>query len=192
MVKEIAFKIISRYLALKQRYRAEYYAFRYTGFVSLGESVSMGSGSSIFIISQHHNPVLQIKSYTSFRKFCTLTLDLAGDLQIGENNFFNNFCSINCLSQIMIGDNNLFGENVKLYDHNHIYADIDASIREQGFSKAQIVIGNNCWIGSNCVILKNVTIGDNVVIGANNLIYKSIPSNTIVKADTGYTLKMRV
>jgi acetyltransferase-like isoleucine patch superfamily enzyme len=50
------------------------------------------------------------------------------------------------------------------------------------FKIGKIIIGNDCWIGSNVTILNNVDIGDNVIIGANNLIYKSIPSNTIVKA----------
>ncbi len=40
-------------------------------------------------------------------------------LIIGDNVFMNNYCSINCLDEIEIGENTLFGEGVKLYDHNH-------------------------------------------------------------------------
>lgn len=75
----------------------------------------------------------------------------------------------------------MFGENVKLYDHNHRFTDKQINFKDQGFKVGSIKIGDNCWIGSNVTILCNVSIGDNVVIGANCLIYKSIPSNTVVK-----------
>lgn len=103
------------------------------------------------------------------------------NVSIGNNVFFNNDCSINALGKIIIGDDCLFGENVKMYDHNHIFSDLNKPIRKQGMKVGEIIIGNNCWICSNVTILSNVTIGDNVIIGANCLIYKSIPSNTIVK-----------
>lgn len=105
--------------------------------------------------------------------------------------FFNNNCSINCLESITIGKDCLFGESVKLYDHNHIFSSIDEPISSQGFKTKPIVIGNNVWIGSNCIILKGVTIGDNVVVGANCLIYKDIPSNSIVKNNASIIVESR-
>lgn len=109
-----------------------------------------------------------------------ILLGNSGSLGIGEKCFFNNNCSINCLGKIEIGNNNQFGENVLMYDHNHVYADKQKLISEQGYNTGIIKIGNNCWIGSNVVILKDVAIGDNVVIGAGCIIYKSIPANSIV------------
>lgn len=105
-----------------------------------------------------------------------------GKLTIGDNVFFNRYCSVNCQEKIDIGDNCLFGENVKIYDHNHVFSDLEKPIYQQGMKKGKVKIGNNCWVGSNSVILMNVNIGDNVVIGANSLIYKDVPSNTIVKS----------
>ena len=103
-----------------------------------------------------------------------------GFLQIGNNCFINQGCSINCLKKIIIGENTLLGENVQLYDHNHQYRNLKQPIYTQGFTYGKINIGNNCWIGSNVVILKNVHIGDNVIIGAGCIIHKDIPSNTII------------
>jgi len=104
-------------------------------------------------------------------------------LIIKENVFFNNYCSVNCLGEIEIGENSLFGEGVKLYDHNHKYEIInsDLKVSTNEFKVGNIKIGKNCWIGSNVTILKDVEIGDNVIIGAHCLVYKSIPSNSIVK-----------
>ena len=112
-------------------------------------------------------------------------------IEIGSA-FFNRGCSLNAHKRIMIGDNCLFGENVKVYDHNHIYKRKDVPISQQGFTVDDVIIGDNCWIGSDVIILKGVTIGDNVVIGAKCLIYKDIPSNSIVKSNSSLTITERI
>lgn len=116
-------------------------------------------------------------------QFCIFNI-WEGRLIIGNNVRFNNYCSINCMERIEIGDNTWFGEGVKIYDHNHKYSDKEKPFVMQGMKTGPIHIGENCWIGSNTVILQNVKIGDNCVIGANNLIYKSVPDNTIIKAQS--------
>lgn len=117
----------------------------------------------------------------SVRRGFTLMISGAARLRIGHNVFFNNRCSISCCGHISIGNDCLFGENVKLYDHNHNFRDGQSLIREQGFRIGQIQIGDNVWIGSNVTILNNVVIGENVVIGAGCLIYRDIPANTLVR-----------
>ncbi len=116
-----------------------------------------------------------------FKRFSHISLRENALLEIGNNVFFNNYISINCQEKILIGDNCLFGEQVKLYDHNHRYENKNAPISSQGTTKGPIIIGNNCWIGSNVTILRNVTIGDNAIIGANCLIYKDVPANSVTK-----------
>jgi acetyltransferase-like isoleucine patch superfamily enzyme len=107
----------------------------------------------------------------------------AGKIEIGNNVFFNLGGSLSCLDAITIGNNVMFGENVKIYDHNHEYKNKDVLFCDQGYSIAPVSIGNNCWIGTNVVILKGITIGDNVVVGANVVVIKSIESNQVVFAD---------
>ena len=99
-------------------------------------------------------------------------------LKIDDNVFMNNYCSINCLEKIELGENTLFGEGVKIYDHNHQYS--SEKIEHQKFTTAPVKIGKNCWLGSNVIILKGVTIGDNVILGAGCIIYKDVPANSIV------------
>lgn len=81
---------------------------------------------------------------------------------------------------ISIGNGTIFGENVKVYDHNHCYRDVAVPIKEQGFTSAPITIGSHCWIASNVVILKGMTIGDNCVIGAGCIVYKDVPTGTVL------------
>lgn len=131
--------------------------------------------------------------YVHIKKYCHLLMYTGAELVIGENVFINNYCSINCLEKIHIGKNTMFGEGVKIYDHNHAhsYINSDLVVEKANFTTAPVSIGANCWIGSNVTILKGVTIGDNTIIGANNLIHQSIPPNSVVKANSSYTIENR-
>ena len=95
--------------------------------------------------------------------------------------FFNRGCSINCLESVEIGDNCIFGENVKIYDQNHRFAERNEIIRNQGYSIAPVNIGKGCWICSNAVILKGVTIGEHSVIGAGCVISQDVPAYSVVR-----------
>lgn len=114
----------------------------------------------------------------SIRNYCNILVGNEAQLIIGDNVFMNNYCSINCLDEIEIGDNTLFGEGVKLYDHNHQHT--KGKVEHHIFTKASIKIGKNCWLGSNVSVLKGVTVGDNTIIGAGCTIYKDVPANSIV------------
>ena len=139
----------------------------------------------------HDNYTITIGKNVHFKKYCHLMVFNMGKLIIGSEVFFNNYCSINCLASITIGDNTQFGEGVKIYDHNHKYAYVNDTllIEKSEFNTAPVIIGANCWIGSSVTILKGVTIGDNTIIGANNLIHKSVPANTIIKAKADHIIE---
>jgi acetyltransferase-like isoleucine patch superfamily enzyme len=132
-------------------------------------SIYIGNGGKCFI-----------KKNVSARNDFTILVDKSGYLEINENCFFNNGCSINCIKSVKIGVGTLFGENVKIYDHGHIFNRYGVPLVQSGLESEDVVIGNNCWIGSNVVILKGVMIGDNSIIGANSVVYKDIPSGFIL------------
>ena len=117
-----------------------------------------------------------------FRKDFNVRIEGSGYLRIGSNCFFNNACSINVLGKIEIGNDCIFGENVKMYDHNHIFNLNNILIRNSGFKIKNIVIGNNCWVGSNVVILGGTKIGDNCVIGAGVVASGVVPANSIIRS----------
>ena len=74
-------------------------------------------------------------------------------LTVGVGCWFNKFCSVGAREMIEIGDNCIFGENVKIYDHNHKHEIGNIPFKDQGFTTRPIKIGNNCWVGSNVVIV---------------------------------------
>ena len=115
------------------------------------------------------------------RKSFQILIEDSGIVTIGDRTFFNNYCSLNCMKKITIGHDCVIGENVKIYDHSHIYSDANIPIANQGFSVKEVSIGDNCWIGSNVIILKGTKIGNHCVIGANCLAFGEIPDNTILR-----------
>ena len=136
---------------------------------------------NILIIKLIYKDKISIGKKLGILKGFNLVIGKGASIKIGNGVFFNNYCSINSLGYIEIGDNCIFGEGVKVYDHNHLYNKEYEPIKNQGFSIGNVKIGDNCWIGSNVTILNNVSIGNNVIIGANCLIHKSIPDSCIVK-----------
>lgn len=113
-----------------------------------------------------------------------------GKVIIGNRVGFNNDCMINCMEEIIIGNNVIFGQGVKIYDHDHNYRK-EGIIRDNGYITNNIVIRDNVWIGSNCVILKGTIIGKNTVIGANTVVYGNIPADSIVYGSRDLIIKER-
>lgn len=129
------------------------------------------------------------KSFT-FRKGFSLIIGHGGQVRIGDGCFFNNYCTVASICSVEIGHHTIFGENVKIYDHNHRFSDPSLPIKRQGYTSAPVKIGNHCWIASNVVILKGVTIGDHCVVGAGCIVYRDVsPGTTLINRQTCSTLK---
>ncbi|MCK6905102.1 acyltransferase [Enterobacter pseudoroggenkampii] len=128
----------------------------------------IGAGFNVMALG---NSTLDLNNLSA-RNYLNIIVN-KGLLVFEKNCFVNNGCSFNCLESIYIGENTLFGEGVKIYDHDHIINE-DYQTCKNAFVTSPVIIGKNCWIGSNTVILKGVNIADNVVIGANSLVNKSI------------------
>lgn len=116
---------------------------------------------------------------TFFYPGCHMMIEHNGKIQIGRNCFFNRGCSFTALDEIKIGNDCIFGEDIKIYDHNHNIELGNVLFRKQGYTSKKVEIGDNVWVGSNTLILSGVKIGNNVVIAAGSIVTKSINDNTI-------------
>ena len=123
---------------------------------------------------------LELEKQVSFRNGMIINISNDASVRVGKKTFFNNYCSINAHGEIVIGSDCLFGEGVKIYDHNHIFY-TELKINEQSYSVGKVVIGNNCWICSNVIILKGAEIGDNCTISAGCIIKDKVPANSLVR-----------
>lgn len=139
----------------------------------------LGRGTT-WIIHQERK-LFKIGHRVDLRNYLNFVVGKSACLTIEDGVFMNNNCSINCLDSITIGSKTLFGEGVKIYDHNHQYTlESQINISHKEFNTAPVYIGSNCWLGSNVIVLKGVTIGSNSIIGVGCIITKDIPANSIV------------
>ncbi len=102
-----------------------------------------------------------------------------GELYFGKNIFINRNVSFNVHSKVLLGNNVIIGENVCIYDHDHLVS-LNVKKRRRNFNVRNVIIGNNVWIGSNVVILKGVEIGDGSIISAGSIVTKNIPEKSIL------------
>jgi len=200
LLKVFLFPLKRRLTGYKIRVATEYHKWLHHSNMSIQGAVNISAQAKIEFLDKRarlNTYGMQIDDFTylnlttenselitgssfTVKKFCNF--NILGKVYIGSNVLFNNYCTLNCFEMIEIGDNSWFGESVKIYDHNHRYKDKNIPFTAQGYTTGKIKIGNNVWVGSNTVILQNVTIGDNCVIGANNIIYRSVPPNTVIKS----------
>lgn len=113
--------------------------------------------------------------------------DYGYNIKIGKKFYTNYNCVILDCTEVIIGDNVLFGPNVQVYTATH---PVEAAPRSQGVEMAYpIKIGNNVWVGGNTVICPGVTIGDNAVIGAGSVVTKDIPADVVAVGNPCKVLK---
>lgn len=129
----------------------------------------------------NHKRGISIEKSTTFRSGFHLYVGREGNITIGEGSFFNRNFAAYAYNGIHIGNNCIFGENVKIYDHNHRFNNRGKLIKDQGFSIAPVEIGDNVWVGTNAVLLKGCKVGDNCVIGAGTVVSGTIPEGSIVR-----------
>ena len=106
----------------------------------------------------------------------------------GNNNYFNNNCTIEAFDSIEFGNDVLVGVNCSFLDNDGHNLAIEKRKSEIPNS-APIRIGNNVFIGDNVTVLKGVSIGDNSVIGSGSIVTKSIPSNSIAAGNPAKVIR---
>lgn len=132
--------------------------------------------------------VIEIAENVSINEYNFITLKPGASLIIGKDTYITR-ATISCLDRIEIGENCLFGEGSKIFDHNHQHTSEPFSVSKTEFNTAPVKIGNNVWTGANCVILKGVTIGDNVILGAGCVVHRDVPANSVVVANQNQSIK---
>lgn len=107
-------------------------------------------------------------------------VEIGEGLMIGNNSSIGPFSYIGCAGFVKIGNNVMIGPRVSLFAENHIFTEVDRTIKSQGVKRQGIVIEDDCWIGSGVIILDGVRIGRGSVIGAGTLVTKDINPYSIV------------
>ncbi len=115
---------------------------------------------------------------TTFHVFNYRDLPHAG-IFVGKNCFFGEYTCIRGQGGVHIGDGVYTGTQVQIAAVNHVYADPDKFIKDQGITAEGITIEDDVWLGSGVIVVDGVTIGTGSVVGAGAVVSKSLPPYSI-------------
>ena len=105
------------------------------------------------------------------------------EIVVGNNVFIGNGCTFAAARSIRIGNDCLFGPEVRVHDNDG--HPVDPVRRQRGepvdaSGIAPVVIGNGAWVAAQAIILKGVTIGDGAVVGAGAVVTGDVPPGAVV------------
>jgi acetyltransferase-like isoleucine patch superfamily enzyme len=100
-------------------------------------------------------------------------------------------CQLNAGGGIEIGDSVLIGPGAIIWSQNHGYESPFIKIKDQGFERARVVIGEDVWIGAGSIVLPGVHLAAGTVVAAGSVVTKSTGANTVVGGVPARVLKHR-
>lgn len=110
--------------------------------------------------------------------FIYRTHGFSGEISIGNNVIISDHCTIDYSGNLIIEDDVVISEGVKIYTHDHdVYCythKLDNSVVPHS-----VIIKNNAWIGAGSIILSGVTIGAYSVIGAGSVVTNDVQENCV-------------
>lgn len=128
--------------------------------------------------------------FDPFSRMSYQTISCGSNIYIGPNAYFSS-----SHSDIIIGDNTIFGPNVSIFGGDHIFnkvgVPLNTVVKNINHKDLDVVIGKEVWIGGNVTILTGVKIGDGAVIGAGSLVTKDIEAYSINVGNPCKKVKMR-
>lgn len=136
--------------------------------VARGKPLYLGKGARIHV---EKNGVCRLGYGTYISRGCLLQVNGEGRLDVGDNVFFNENCHVVVQEKIHIGEATLFGPNVCIYDHDHIFDDCGV---HSDLESLPVWLGARCWIAANAVVTKGVRVVDGVLVGAGSVVTRPL------------------
>lgn len=102
------------------------------------------------------------------------------NMKVGVNFSLHDFCYVDAIGGIRIGDNVSIAHGTSLITFNHTWEDKETPIKYNNVKTGAIVIEDDVWIGCGVRIMPGVTIGKRSVVAAGSVVVKDVPSGTLV------------
>ncbi|WP_290567870.1 acyltransferase [Leeuwenhoekiella sp. UBA6783] len=177
------------------------------GLIFLGRNVKIKSarrisfGKTIFIddnVEINALSRLGIKTGNNFSILrnsiieCTGVIRNLGEgLMIGNNVGIAQNCFIQVRGNVFIGNDVIFGPNVRVFSENHNFSKKNIPIKLQGETRLDVIIEDDVWIGANATILGGVRIGKGCIIASGAVVNKNVEPYSIVGGIPAKKLKPR-
>lgn len=97
-----------------------------------------------------------------------------GNISIGQN------LHVTSGTNLVIGKNTTFAENVFITSIEHSYEDIGVHIMRQPNKVKETRIGENCFVGFGAVIQAGTILGKQCIVGANSVVRGHFPDYCVI------------
>lgn len=164
----------------------KYYAYKKSIVVEYANGISFksikNSGEGCRLLKKIEiTKNVEIGHYTSIRGPSTRLSAEINKIKIGR------FCSI-ASGVVMQEYYHKYNRITSYYINQNIFNEL---VKNDIFSKGNIIIEDDVWIGSNSIILSGVTIGRGSIIGAGSVVTKDIPKYSIVGGNPAKVIRRR-
>lgn len=136
--------------------------------IAPGRPLYLGKGARICVAER---AFCEIGSGVYLSRGCLLQANEGARLSVASGVFFNENVRVVVQERVEIGEDTLFGPNVCVYDHDHVF-DVDGVHDE--LKSSPVYIGERCWIGSNALVTRGVTVAERVCIGGGSVVTRSL------------------
>lgn len=148
--------------------------------ITLGASVYLDGG----VVLHGGSGGLHLGDGTLVMSGCRLQVFNFRDLphagiRIGAGTFIGENTIMRGQGGIDIGTRVLFGPGVQVLAVDHVFANTQVPIMDQGITARGIRIEDGCWIGAGAIILDGVTIGRGACIGAGAVVTRSVEAHCV-------------
>ena len=141
-----------------------------TGFVFLGKNVELYArpGFGRLVLGRW----VHLGDGTSLR--CH-----EGSLRIGDKVVFGRNNVVNAYLDVSIGAASIIADMVYVTDFDHVFADLDRPIKDQGIAKSPVRIGADVWLANKVSVVRGTVIGDGCVVAANAVVTRDLPPYSV-------------
>lgn len=102
-----------------------------------------------------------------------------GTLRIGDKVVFGRNTVVNAYLDVSIGAASIIADMVYVTDFDHVFADIERPIKDQGIVKSPVRIGADVWLANKVSVVRGTVIGDGCVVAANAVVTHDLPPYSV-------------
>ncbi len=165
-------------------------AIRHPARISFGANVAIDD--NVFLDASGSDEIgLQLRDGVVLSRNCSL-LGKVGHILIMERVNVGKNCVFASASGIIIGASTIIAGNCFLGGGRYYHDRLDQPIMDQGgYSRGELVVGENSWIGAGAIILDGVKLGKGVIVGAGAVVTKDAPDYAVLVGNPARILRIR-